>query len=65
MIIFLLSYIKYNIRSESDLKSAIIVKMDSHLDSQNFVEYGSAYGSYKSLMESHLDPPGSDSNPIH
>jgi hypothetical protein len=68
MIIFLLSYINYaifNIIIIQDLKSAIIVNMDSHLDSQNFIEYGSVYGSYKFLMDSHLNPPESDSNPIH
>jgi hypothetical protein len=39
--------------------------MDSHLDSQNFIGYKSAYGSYKFLMDLHLDPSESDSNLIH
>jgi hypothetical protein len=30
--------------------------MDSYLDSQNFIGYGFAYGSYNFLMDSHLDP---------
>jgi hypothetical protein len=63
MIIFLLSYINYvifNIIIILDPKSTIIVNMNSHLDSQNFIEYGSAYGSYKFLMDSHLNLPESD-----
>jgi hypothetical protein len=31
--------------------------MNSHLDSQNFNGYESAYGFYKFLINSHLDPP--------
>jgi hypothetical protein len=39
--------------------------MNSHFDSQNFIGYESTYESYKFLMNSHLDPAGSDSNLIH
>jgi hypothetical protein len=72
MIIFLLSYINYVIFSiiiiqdpKYDPKSAIIVNMDLHLDSQKFIEYESVYGSYNFLMNSHLNPLRSDSNLIH
>jgi hypothetical protein len=34
--------------------------MNSHLDPQKFIGYGSAYESYKFLMNSHLDPSESD-----
>jgi hypothetical protein len=38
--------------------------MNSHLDSQNFIGYGYVYEFYKFLMNSHLDPPRSDSDPL-
>jgi hypothetical protein len=72
MINFLLSYINYVIFNiiiiqdpKYDPKSAIIINMDSHLDSQNFIGYEFAYESYKFLMDSHVNHSGSDSNPIH
>jgi hypothetical protein len=46
------------------MKSAIIVNMNSHLDSQNFIGYRSVYEFYKFLMNWHLDPPRSDSDPL-
>jgi hypothetical protein len=30
-----------------------------------FIGYEFAYGSYKFLMDSHLNPPGSNLDPIH
>jgi hypothetical protein len=35
--------------------------MDLHLDPQNFIGYESAYETYKFLIDSHFNPPGSDS----
>jgi hypothetical protein len=58
MIIFFLLYINYaifNIIIIQDpkyvLKSAIIVNMNSYLDSQNFIGYESLYESYKIFNE--------------
>jgi hypothetical protein len=68
-ILIMLFLILLNARSDiwfkSNPKSAIIVNMNSHLDFQNFIGYGSAYGSYNFLMNLHLNPPGSNSDPIH
>jgi hypothetical protein len=72
MIIFLWSYINYIIFNiiiiqdpTYDPKSAMIVNMNSYLDSKIFIGYGSAYEFYNFLMDSHLNPSGSDSNLIH
>jgi hypothetical protein len=39
------------------IRSEIRYNMNLHLDSQNFIGYGSAYRSYKFLMDSDLNPP--------